>query len=298
MLSSLGYSGLRAAGIPTLSRRFHPGGAILCYHNVRRERHTPRGGDPGLHLGIERFAEQLRWLTRHYSIVPLTEMVARIRSGRSVRGLVVLTFDDGYAEVLEVALPLLRDLRLPATVFVVADAPGPRAPFWWDHPSVVQASTEQPRSRQRWLHDLRGDQGAILATLDTAIPSSVPTPALPAGWPALLAATVDGIEVGAHSLRHRTLTALSEAELDADLTECRELIARHIGVRPVHFAYPYGIWDRRVRDAVRRAGYSAAVTLDRGLNTPRTDPWGLRRINVAAGIGRAAFECWVAGLRP
>jgi peptidoglycan/xylan/chitin deacetylase (PgdA/CDA1 family) len=283
MLSSLGYSGLRAAGIPTLTRRFHPGGAILCYHNVRRERHTPRGGDPGLHLGIERFAEQVRWLTRHYSIVPLSEMVARIRSGRSVRGLVVLTFDDGYAEVLEVALPLLRDLRLPATVFVVADAPGPRA---------------QPQSRQRWLHQLRGDRDAILATLDTPVPSSVPTPSLPAGWPALLAATVDGIEVGAHSLRHRTLTALSDAELDADLTECRELIARHIGIPPAHFAYPYGLWDRRVRDAVRRAGYSAAVTLDRGLNTPRTDPWGLRRINVAAGIGRAAFECWVAGLRP
>lgn len=296
VLSSMGYRGLRALGVVSLGRRLQRGGTILCYHNVLRRSDTPALGDPGLHLAVERFDAQMRWLARHYRVVPLREMVARLRAGRSLRGIAALTFDDGYAGVLTHAVPILRELRLPATVFVVAAAPTVRNSFWWDHPAALRATGEAERDRR--LRELRGDQDAILRTL-AAAPEREQVPELrPAGWGALLAATVDGIEIGAHSLHHRSLTALTPEELDADLTECRQVIARHTGVLSESFAYPYGLWDRGVRDAVRRAGFTCAVTLDRGSTTARTDPWALPRVNIAAGLEPAAFESWVAGVRP
>jgi len=294
VLSTLGYAGLRASGIPALTRRFSRGGAILCYHNVVRRRHTPAVGDPGLHLPLDRFAEQLRWLTRHYTIIPLEEMVARIKHDRPLHGTVAITFDDAYRGVFESALPVLRDLRIPATMFVVAATPGTDTPYWWDHPAIVRQ--DPLHDRAHWLHDLRGDGSAITGTLDPATLERVPRSHLPDSWAAILAATAQGISIGAHSLSHRTLTRLTDRELEEDLVECRTLIERHTGIRPTILAYPYGVWDRRVRDIVRALGFDAAVTLDRGANTPRTDPWALRRTNVPATIGRAAFECWVAGL--
>jgi peptidoglycan/xylan/chitin deacetylase (PgdA/CDA1 family) len=267
---------------------------ILCYHNVVRARYTADVGDPGLHLPLDRFTEQTRWLARHYTIIPLEEMVSRIRAGRPLHGQVALTFDDGYRGVFESALPVLRDLRLPATVFVVATAPGANTPFWWDHPAIVRR--EPLNDPAHWLDELRGDPAAILGTLDSTAPERVPRSHLPDGWASIVAATAQGISVGAHSLLHRNLTRLTDEELETDLVECRALIQRQTGIRPTILAYPYGRWDRRVRDAVRATGYSAAVTLDRGTNSSTTDPWALRRTNVPASIGNAAFECWVAGL--
>lgn len=296
VLSSAGYAGLRAVGFPALARRLRPGGAILCYHNVVRERHASGpSGDPALHLSVEDFEAQIGWLTRRYSVIPLREMVTRIESGRSLRGTAVLTFDDGYRGVGEVALPVLSRLGLPATLFVVAGAPGSDAPFWWDHPDV--AARIDDRRRDHWLSTLRGDRARILAAAE-ATAAAPPSAYLPGGWASLLAASTQGIELGAHSFGHHTLTTLSDEELAADLITCREEIERRTGIRPENFAYPYGLWDARVRAATRRAGYRAAVTLDRGINTCRSDLWSLRRVNIPAGISAAAFECWVAGIRP
>jgi len=101
-----------------------------------------------------------------------------------------------------------------------------------------------------------------------------------------------------HSVTHRTLTELDDAELDAEITSSWEAIRSRTGICPEFFAYPYGRWDARVRDAVRAAGYRGAVTLDYGLVHGRADPWALRRVNVPAAISQPAFEAWAAGLWP
>jgi peptidoglycan/xylan/chitin deacetylase (PgdA/CDA1 family) len=68
-----------------------------------------------------------------------------------------------------------------------------------------------------------------------------------------------------------------------------------VGVPPQFFAYPYGLWNDRVRQAVRAAGYRAAFTLDRA--NGRADAWSLPRVNIPAGIDDAAFQAWSAGLQ-
>jgi peptidoglycan/xylan/chitin deacetylase (PgdA/CDA1 family) len=211
----------------------------------------------GLHETRGRFERQMHWLVRHYQVVSLREFVNALFAGASMRSLAAVTFDDGYRGVFEHAVPILTAFNVPATIFVVTGAVGTDTPFVWDGPA----------------------------------------PYRPADWATIRAALNGRVELGAHSTRHPSLPALGAAELEYEVVASRARIEAEIGVAPEFFAYPYGHWDRRVRDVVRSAGYRAAVTLDFGLNTRAADPWALRRVNVPAGISDAAFEAWTAGCR-
>src|SRR5215472_3677739 len=112
MVSTFLYGGLQYAGLPALRRRISRAAVVLCYHNVVPDGTT--GGDPGLHLPVSEFRWQLDWIEAHYRVVALGELAERLRSGRSVRGLAVLTFDDAYAGAFQQAWPLLRARGLPA----------------------------------------------------------------------------------------------------------------------------------------------------------------------------------------
>ena len=294
MLGALYHSGLRATGIAALARHARAGGVILCYHNVVGD--EPCGGDVGLHLPVTEFVRQVDWLGRHYQVIPLAEFADRVRANRSVRHLAVVTFDDGYRGVFTHAWPVLRGMGIPATVFIPTDLIQRGDGFWWDHPSVRRDFT--PSRRESWLTDFRGDAEAIgQAVFEEATPFR-PAVLRPADWSTIGRAAVEGLELGVHSATHRNLTCLDDDELTRELCDSRERLWRECGVRGEAFAYPYGIFDARVRAAVRGAGYRAAVTVEYGLNSPQTDPWALKRVNIPSPISDAAFETWVSGLRP
>lgn len=296
MLSVFGYAGLRAAGVPALARRLHPGAAILAYHNVVRAGHTFPVGDAGAHLDADRFADQMEWVATRFTVIPLSELAERVKKGLPLRGVLALTFDDGYLGTLKHAVPILRDLGLPATLFVVGDAPATGAAFWWDHPEILR--TLDGAAREHYLTTCRGDRRAILGMHPDPAYGLFPSTFRPAAWSELAEVIGDGIEVGAHSMCHRALTQLTDLELAVDLDRCREAVIAHLGVPPTLFAYPYGHWDARVRHAVTCAGFTAAVTLDGGTNRDGADPWSLTRINIPAQITPAAFACWTAGIHP
>jgi peptidoglycan/xylan/chitin deacetylase (PgdA/CDA1 family) len=291
--ASLYYGGLRALGVTALNRRLRDAGLILCYHNV-----VPRDGDqigdPSLHLPLARFERQMYWLAEHYDVVSLCEFIDRLAAGTSLRGVAAVTFDDGYVGVFEYALPILDALRIPATVFVVAEAASSSAGFWWDQPEIVESAT--PGRRERWFKALRGDGEAILSENRAVANRSLPASHRPAGWAAIRVRIGDGIELGVHSATHRSLPTLTDTELEHEIVTSRAMVKQATGVLPQFFAYPYGHWDRRVQGLVRSAGYRAGLTADYGLNGALADPWVLRRVNVPAGISDAAFEAWAAGL--
>src|ERR1700716_3985339 len=143
MLSRLLYSGLGTLGLPALARRLSNAGVILGYHNVVDGAVAPRTGEPSLHLPLRAFQRHMRWLVDHYQVVSLRELVDRLEQRRPLRHVAAVTFDDAYLGVFLYALPVLHDLQIPATVFVVANAPSGGQPFWWDHPAVQAVATPQ-----------------------------------------------------------------------------------------------------------------------------------------------------------
>ncbi len=286
------------AGVTAVARRFASGGVVLCYHNVVTDASAPDA--LGLHMPLATFARQMRWLARRYHVVPLVQFVSRLSNGQSARGLAAVTFDDGYDGVFENAWPVLRNLGIPATVFIIGNAPEREQRFWWDEPEVLRVYS--PARRQEWLTTLRGDSAAIgssLATVDRPL-ARRPAPAerRHAPWQKITAAARAGLHLGAHSASHRALTVLDDVELHNEIVQSREAIISRTGVTPELFAYPYGLWDKRVRDAVRAAGYRGAFTLEYGPHSSGTDLWALPRMSIPARIGDAAFQAWTAGLNP
>ena len=108
-------------------RRFRARAIILCYHRV-----TELDSDPQL-LSVtpKNFREQLEVLRRLYNVARLRDWISE--EGKSTRlTVVVITFDDGYADNFHEALPLLREADCPATVFVTAGKIDDEEEFWWD----------------------------------------------------------------------------------------------------------------------------------------------------------------------
>jgi peptidoglycan/xylan/chitin deacetylase (PgdA/CDA1 family) len=172
------------------------------------------------------FAEHARWLARHRRVVPLDAYVdGRDAALAPARRPVALTFDDGLASVHEHAFPLLTNLGLPATVFLVAKTMvEPGSPVdWVDHPPAEPLST------------LTVDQVREMRA--------------------------DGIRFESHSYRHADLTAMSFADCVDDLRTSREVLEEVLGHRVRFLAYPRGRHNADVRSAAAQAGFTHAFAL-------------------------------------
>lgn len=104
-----------------------------------------------------------------------------------------------------------------------------------------------------------------------------------------------GVEIGGHSHTHPQLDQLGDAGLESELTRCRDIVAGETGAPPVSFAYPYGYSSRRVRQAVRRAGYAQALAVGNALARRRQGPYALHRVTVRRTTGAEEFERLLRG---
>jgi peptidoglycan/xylan/chitin deacetylase (PgdA/CDA1 family) len=268
---------------------------ILVYHRVARLEHDPWQ----LAVAPDRFAEQIEVLTRERQIVPLRRLAAEVARGRMPRRLAAVTFDDGYADVLTAAAPVLERFDCPATLFVTTGAIGSQESFWWDalirillgsprlppvlairvagreHHWELDPGTEAPVATvvsPRALHD---KLHALLRPLPVC--ERRRTLRVLAEWagigppradPTLSADELrkladDGlIEIGAHSVTHPSLPLLGRAQKRAEVLGSRRAGAALVG-RPIEsFAYPFGDYDDECIDVAAEAGFSVACTVE------------------------------------
>lgn len=102
--------------------------AILMYHRIAEEPFDPWG----LAVAPGRFKEQLAWLVRNRTVLSLDEFGTLHRRRSLPRDAIAITFDDGYACINEIAVPLLKQFGVRATIFLPVDLIERRRPFWWD----------------------------------------------------------------------------------------------------------------------------------------------------------------------
>ena len=228
-----------------------PGVCILMFHRVDR---LP--GYDQLTVSPERFRQQMQWLARHYRVVPLSQALDEISRGTIQRRTVVITFDDGYYDNYQHALPVLRELGLPATVFVTTHF----------------ASGEAQHARYPEAKRLHMDWNEVRQWLDAP-----------------------GNEVGAHSRTHPYLSRLSAERCEQEIAGCMQDFARtgipHNGI----FCYPSGDVGTREADLVRRSGYVAAVTVAPGANRARADRYWLRRTEITDQDDGTSFFLKLSG---
>lgn len=271
-----------------LERAFGWGG-VIAYHGVGDSPHAPV-----MHISPGRLRAQLELLRDRREILSLRELVGRWRARASTRNCVAITFDDAYAGVLAYALPILRAIDIPATVFVASDHAALGASYWWD--DVERARLAATR---RWTETvnsigLPGANARVPATVDIIRdrvlarfagrwPGGI-TAAGDSDWRSLTftelesLATDERIEFAVHTLSHPALPLLpydeQVSEMRSNLRVLRERLPR---VLPV-VAYPYGLYDRTTVRAAREAGMIAGVTMEGRATADHPDPMTAPRI--------------------
>ncbi len=291
-----------------LERRATRGHTILMYHRVLPDAVCRSYPLPTLAMPIGAFREQVEFLARHCEVLPVCELAGRSEvSSPGARPRVSITFDDGYRDNYETAAPILEAAGVRATFFVTTGFVETGAPLWFDlaiellsrapsnalsraarsHFDASDAErlrersvnvpewmevlkTLTPRTRGAFLEDVGADVGPVdvRGRFDAMTPEHV----------AELARR--GHEIGSHTVHHPLLPQLADAELDLELAQSMQSLSTWIGRTPAGFCYPNGDHSERVVDAVKRAGYRYACTVEAGINMPSTDPLRLRRMDI------------------
>lgn len=277
-----------------------PAFPILAYHRVNDEADLFFPSLP-----TEVFETHMEFVARTYVVLPLEELLERMRRNAVPRDALAITFDDGYRDNLTHAAPILARYGLPATVFLATGFIGTAGAPWFDRVALAFKTTralayhapwgevvalESSDARRSALDgalshlksleedDMRRGVDAILVALDITDERGFKSWML--SWDDVQALRVTGFTIGAHTVSHPILSRVSVQRAWTEIHGSRTMIEAACGVTPRVFAYPNGKpgdYTQSVVRLVREAGFSCAVTTRFGVNTAATPPYELRR---------------------
>lgn len=261
------------------------GGVVLAYHRVACLERDPQQ----LAVTPQAFADHLAIIREHGHPLPLSRLVELAEHDAVPPGAVAVTFDDGYADTLHVAAPLLVRFAVPATVFVSTGAIDRGREFWWDELErfLLGASPSAARTREyedacaalRRLDD--ADRERVLDDLarragDERAPRPSHRPLTPDEVTAL--SQIGGVTVGSHTVSHAALAHLGERAQRAEIADARRRVESLTGIAAASLAYPFG-------DAAAVSPRTRAIAADEGITLacvtrPDTVRRGVDRLRV------------------
>jgi peptidoglycan/xylan/chitin deacetylase (PgdA/CDA1 family) len=304
----------RVVGRPVLSRFRNDASAlrILAYHRV-----VPRPWDDFafdeeiISATPEVFEAQMRFVQKNFDVVSFSDLDKCEREGRDwPKRALIVTFDDGYRDNYTEAWPILRDLNLPATIFLTTGHIGESKLFWWDaiawyfksttRPLVLLSDISSELFSLRTIQDKRKAIDAVLnwvkavseeerqnflsflpTLLDVISPSDIAS-RMHLSWDEVREMVKTGIEFGSHTVTHPILSRVDADRLRIETYESKAHIEREIGQRVLSFAYPAGTQKRRdeaARTMVENCDYRFAVAYDQRVER-KPDRYALPRIHV------------------
>lgn len=212
-------------------------GLIVAFHQVNDDER--RGTTACTSATFRRFCE---FLQRYFTVVSLSEFLERLKSGKSVAELAVITFDDGYEDNIAVAAPILKELELPATFFVTTDFIGSRTQTFWDTTDGVES---------KWMT-----------------------------WDDVRALNRGAFTIGCHTCSHVDLGKADVDLARSEIEMSKEKLSVELAAPVTHFAYPFG-GPSNIRpetlDLVKCAHFDCCLSCHGGLVRAGQDPFSLPR---------------------
>lgn len=294
---------------------------VLMYHRVLNEDERSRtGSHPGIVVSRETFARQMEVLAERFTVLSVDQFASHLANGQPFpNSSCLITFDDGWLDNVDGAVPALRARQLPALVFLPVNFIGERRLFWREalthlllhaaeqgqHNAALAASVREQLQCAGVSAIASGVGRPVRERIDEAVSSlagmraaeaerlteslcqvlqvtvdRLDTPDRFIDWSDARALSQLGIDFGGHGAEHRLLGELPAHEVEAEVVSSKAVIEREIAVPVATFSYPNGSFTPDVVRQVRAAGYSLAFTTMPGSIGHRDDPFTLRRINI------------------
>jgi peptidoglycan/xylan/chitin deacetylase (PgdA/CDA1 family) len=308
--------------LPTLRRLKARSFAVVMYHGVLAEE---QAWSSWSQLPISDFAAQIDLLADHYKLLPLDEVIDRVRAGRPLpESSACVTFDDGFRNVATAAFPLLEHRQVPATVFLVTSLVGTDQPPWptrlfhailsspcesvhldgadyalttlqQRESSYSKLSSRLKRMDQNQREDRLADLGEKLGW--PQVPRESPLAVM--GWDEVeqMAAT-KLIQFGSHSHTHPILSRCGADVQRRELELSRDIL-RERGLSWRLFAYPNGTvadFTAETKALLHELDYHCGLATIPGLNNGACDLFEVRRVEVGADTTLQQFELGMVGL--
>lgn len=273
---------------------------VLGYHNVEGTACFPSA--PG--AGTRGLLQQLKALRKVANVVPLDDSLQRMAAGAPLPPrAVAITFDDGYRDNLTLAGPMLRELGLPATCFLVPELLGGEVSPWWeelasafrfarsasvgwaDRRLPVQSPDEKRAAFKHVAGELKAMNGALRRrAVDELVAEADPSEPYRGEQQFLDWAGARRLQeymtIGSHSLRHDVLSREGAEDQRADIETARRRLQAELGTGIDVIAYPNGEatdFDDHTAEAAELAGHTFGVTTVPGRNTASTPRFEVRR---------------------
>ena len=320
---------LCAFGVPTIERwRRSRRLAILMFHGVEREPVSPPADWV---IDTATLRRDLEYVRRHFTVLPLEEALERLRDGTLPSRAATVTFDDGTRNLLTNAAPILRELRVPAAVFLATGPMGTGELLWPDRLWHAFAETSEPEidlsAVGLGVRSLRSDADRVqtrdatlqcfkqlpdakrIAEIEPLVaalghePDAYEGPFPLLSWDQARSLESDGlVTLYPHTVTHPILSRCDDEKVDREISESCRAVEINTGCAPTIFAYPNGQpqdFDGRAREALRRNGISWALSTTGGFAGPDSDPYDLPRLGLTIE-SFSQFKLKVSGfaLRP
>jgi peptidoglycan/xylan/chitin deacetylase (PgdA/CDA1 family) len=289
---------------PTIRRFAGSKFGILCYHRVGTEG-VPLFSrlDPGV------FEAQMKYVRKHYRLVPLGQLCREITNGDAVRPTLAITFDDGYRDLYTHAFPVLRKYEIPATIYLIGRSMETGESPWYDRifvaldnasESSIELEMDRPRRlaltsaaarrKAAWeivcflrtISDVRR-RNWCLAFETRMKPPQEKLARRMLDWDQVRSMQAGGICFGAHTMTHPCVAQVEAAKLEEELCASRRLLEARLDAPAEDFAYPFG----KISDCLStgngylaQCGYRSAVTTVEGINSAGANLMRLNRMQV------------------
>jgi peptidoglycan/xylan/chitin deacetylase (PgdA/CDA1 family) len=293
---------------------------ILAYHRVGT------GGVPYYsELPRRVFEQQISYLKRNYRIISLDQLCDELEHPRNSGQSIVVTFDDGYADLFDQAFPVLRKYEMPATVYLPAKLVEAGEVGWYDRLFVAlqvapesEFTIQMEKTRTFQLNSVEDRFYAAVAMVKfcrsisddqrvrfcnelerrIAIPTEQVRGRL-LSWEQIGAMQTAGINFASHTSTHPVMSRLRPEQVKLELSESKELLQKRLGREVLHFAYPFGKTadcGEPPNQIFRDCGYRSAATTVIGANSPGVNPFYLRRHQIGEGTSLPLFAMRIAQL--
>lgn len=244
------------------------------------------------------FRRLMERLVREYAPVDL-DAVLRWLDGEAQlpAGATLVTFDDAHPSVLQRAVPVLRELAIPALVFVVTGLVGSQRPPWWEEVTALRPDRGEVLVRELKTLPDRERRARLEALRKATSGPRLHSPQLTEAE--LRELESSGLELGSHTYDHPILARCDARVVEEQIVTAHEDLERISGRPPRAFAYPNGDYDPRAEALLASLGYRAAFLFDHRIATrTRRSRLALSRLRLDASASVERFEQMMSGVHP